>query len=183
MPRDHVGQAHPVLNGCQRAGQLHRKTIVELDVLFEHAPNAPGQHVQLRVDGRRVFLLSGRRQGDPGPEALLPGEEGLDPGPTQSLHHHTCRTVRKVRLLKDPNHGADGVQVLLCRLDDSGIPLRHQKKEAVAFLRRLQGGYGGCPADEEREDHVWEEDQIPEGDDGKLFGDLCGSVDPVKGRH
>jgi hypothetical protein len=61
--------------------------------------------------------------------------------------------------------------------------LGDQEKKPFPTIRFFQGRYRPVPADEKREDHIGEEDEVAKGNHRELFWNFDLVVDPAKCGH
>ncbi len=162
VSRHEVCEAHRVLELRHRVHELVVNLVVEPRELPVHSADLTDQGLGLRVPESGALDLPLAQELDVGEEsAPVPPGELPDPRSPEALHDRPVGPVGKLRDLDEANHGAHPVEGRGVGLLDLGIALGHEEEEPVPAPGGLEGGDRRGPADEEGEDHVGEEDQVP----------------------
>ncbi len=161
--------------GHQRVGQLRRldqlaqllrgfrrQFLVELGVGFELLDRRAHQRLDLDALGHTLFQNLDRRL----QIAVRLGQ--LDQPPARlALDQHAHGTVGQLQQLQHGRGDADLIQVLARRIVLRGVELRDEEDFLVGVHRRFQRRDRFVAADEQRHDHVRENDDIAQGKYGK----------------
>jgi hypothetical protein len=166
-----------IVDLVDRDQHLGRDLLVELDVALE-----------LRDDGARQCLLLTPldpslllHRGGGGLEIGVGGLVGGDLRALAALDQHLHGAVRQLEKLQHRGDGADLVEIVHTRIVLRGILLRDEQDLLVVAHHRLQRADGFLAADEERDDHVGEDDDIAQrqhrqelaaADGGLFFGSI-----------
>ncbi len=86
--------------------------------------------------------------------------EAGDLRPAAALDQHLHRAVRQLQQLQDRGDGADAEDVVGCRVVLGGVLLRDQQDLLVLLHDRLERADRLLAADEQRDDHVREHDDV-----------------------
>ena len=157
-----------------RLGALHERRhfagdpAVHPDVLVEERDDAPDLRVLV---GRGRVVAEGAHL-DERAEVLLPRGVARDARAADALDEHLGGAIRIARDLEDAPDDPDAEEVLRPRLVHVGALLGDEEDPAVLGERRLDRRERGRPPDEQRDDHVREDDDIPERHDGDALGDV-----------
>ena len=135
----------------------------ERDRLFQVLLDAPHECLLLR--GK---LLVRRRLLEPGDlhlQVRFLGEHRVDARAGDALHEEARPPVRKLQHPHDRGHGADGVEVVLCRRLGLRAPLSDQHDDPLLGERGVDGVDRLLPRDRERQDDVRKNDDVLQGKD------------------
>ena len=155
---DGVGEPARIVDGGHAGEHLRRDALVELDVGFEGGLHLAEQRLQLHVPLHLLVELLGPDLVEP-----LLGDERVEPHPPLSLDQRLHRAVGELEQLDDGGERAHREEVVEGRLVGLGLLLRGQHHGLVLAHGVLEGGDGLLAADEERHDHVREDDDVPQG--------------------
>ena len=89
-------------------------------------------------------------------------DEALDPGAGVALDQHLDRAVGQLEQLQDAGDGADAVDVVAAGIVLARILLRHQQDLLVVLHHLLERVDRLLAPDEQRDDHVREDDDVPQ---------------------
>ena len=162
MRRDGVGELALVLDLIQGHEDFGRDLLVELDVLLELRDHRPGQRFEVLLAARLVL----DRLGVGLEERLGPGE-APDPRPPGAFDQDLDRAVGQLQKLQHGADGADRVDVVRAGVVLAGVALRDQQYLLVVVHDVFEGADRFLAPDEERDDHVREDDDVPQRQDRK----------------
>ena len=164
--RDHVGEQAGLGDVARGDGRLGRHRRAVRDVLLDLRLDRAHQRLDLDVAGARVRELLDR-----GREVRLRLDEAVHAQPALALDDRTDGAVRELDDLGDLGEGADRIELrgrpdlLLLRL-----ALGDERDGAALFDGGVERGHALLAPDLERDDHLREDDRLPEGDERQLAG-------------
>ena len=97
-------------------------------------------------------------------------EEAVDLGAGIALDQDLDRAVGQLQELQHAGHRADPIDVVDARIVLAGVLLRHQKDLLVVAHDLLERADRFLAPDEQRHDHVGEDDDVAQRQDGKHGG-------------
>ncbi len=152
---DGVGEPGRRGHRRHRVEDLGRNLAVQLDVGLEGGVDRANErrHLDRAVLGVREHLDLA------GVERVRP-DEALDRRSRLALDEHLHGAVGKAQELQDRPERADAVDVLRPRIVDLVVLLRREQQLAVAGDRVFERLDRARPPDEERDDHVREDDDV-----------------------
>jgi hypothetical protein len=153
--RDRVGQATRIVDARDGRQDLGRDLLVQLDVLVELLRDGAAQ----RLDFRRRFGL--RRDGHGlGDEVLSVVADFLGRRALDAFDQHLHGAVGQLQHLQDARDTTDLEHVVCTGLVLAGGLLGHEHDLATGFHRRFQCLDGLGAADEQRDHHMREHDDV-----------------------
>ena len=156
---DGICETPGIVDARERREDLRRHLLVELHVLLELGEDGTGQDLELAL----VLLFIDRIQhSEFGAEELVAIDELVDPGALTALHQHLDGAVGELQQLQDRRDRADAVNVFRVRVVLAGVFLGHEENFLVEAHGPLEGLDGLLPTDEQRDDHVRIDDDIPQ---------------------
>ena len=162
MRSDGVGELARLLDLAQRDQDLRRHLLVELHILLELLHDGAGQ----RLDLARIGDGLGEHLGLNLEEARIV-DEGLDAGAGGALDQHLDGAVGQLQELQHARHGADAVDVVAAGIVLARALLGDEQDLLVVLHHLLEGLNRLLATDEQRNDHVREDDDVPEWQDGE----------------
>ena len=167
----HVGghgirQPRGVIDPRQGGQHLRRDLFVELDILIEEPERRTHQDIRLPLVQGQAFA-QGRHRRDEDIQGL---GVALDARPTHPLHQDLDGADRQLQQLQHIGQGPDLVQIGGPGLIGFSALLRDEQDLLVAGHGAIQGPDGLVPANEERNDHVRIDDDVPQGQDRHFQG-------------
>jgi hypothetical protein len=174
MRRDRVGQPPGVVDAGDRGQDLRRNLLVELDVLVELLRHCAAQRLDLALD---VGL--GRHRRHFGDEVLAVVDDAVRRRALHAFDEHLHRAVGKLQHLQDRRDAADVEHVVGLGLVLAGGLLRDQHDLAAGLHRDFERLDRLRTADEERNHHVREDDDVAQRQERQL--DLLGRQNGVTG--
>ncbi len=157
MRGDRIGELRRLVDLGHRRDDLGRDLLVELHVVLELGDHRAGKRLRLDLVAERI----GKSLGLGLVEVLGPGI-GLDVGPARALDQHLHGAVGQLQELQHARQGSDLVDRVRRRIVVRGVDLGRKQDVAVGLDHLLQGTDRLLPADEERHDHVREDDDVPQ---------------------
>ena len=161
MRGDRVGELARILDLVDRDQHLRRDLLVELDVLLELADHRARQRFEFltlaaafRERSTALASKNAWRSVKPSMRARWPPSTSTFTVPSGSFS--SCSTVEI---------GADGEDVLRRRIVLRGVLLRDQQDLLVVLHHVLERADGLLAPDEQRHDHVREDDDVPQRQD------------------
>ena len=152
---DGVGQTAGILDAGDRRQNLRRNLLVQLDELVELGDHGAAHRLDLMVFDARLRQRDGGRHENRGLHL-----DGLDAGALRAFDQHLDGAVGQLEHLQDVGEAADAVEILRLRLILGGGFLGQQQDALAAFHRHFERLDGFRATDEERNDHVREDDHI-----------------------
>ena len=160
-----VGQLARVLDLGELDGGLGGQLAVALGVVLELGDDRTHQRLDLLPLGHVVGNRLDRRR-----QMGTAGVELAQPGARAALDQHAHGAVGQLQQLQHGGGDADLVQVGAAGIVLGGVELRDQENLLVGRHRRLQRGHRLVAPDEQRDDHVREDDDVPQRQDGEGLG-------------
>ena len=160
-----------VLDAGERGQHLRRHLLVELHVLLELRDHRARRARPSRA--RRRLPTSGSSDDIGG--VVLAGVQLLDARAIDALDQHLDGAVGQLQQLQDRRDGADAVQVLGLRVVDVGLLLRDQQDALVGLHRRFERLNRFLAADEQRDDHVRVNNDVPQRQHRHVLQDVAES--------
>ena len=159
-----VGELARFFDLVDRDQHLRRDLFVQLDILLELADHRAAQRFQLLGDagGFRDAL-------DMRLEKRLGFLEVGDAGAAAAFDQHFDGAIGQFQQLQHGRDGADGVDVVDRRVVLLVVFLRHQQDLLIFLHHRFERADGFFPADEQRHDHVREDDDVAQRQDRQHF--------------
>ena len=155
---DGVGQTAGIVDAADRGQDLGRDLLVELDVLVELLGDGAAQGLDLALG----FGL-GRHRGDLGDEVLAVVAHVVGGGPLHAFDEDLHGAVGELQHLQDRRDAAHFEHVVGLGLVLAGGLLGHQHDLAAGFHGDFERLDRFGPPDEQRNDHVREDDDIAQG--------------------
>ncbi len=152
-----VGQPAAIVDARHRRQDFRRNLLVELDVLVE----LPEQRAAHRLDLVRAVFDAGQ-QGRFGGQVFARIRHADDSRALRALDQHFDRAVRQLQHLEHRRHAADVVQIVGRGLVLGRGLLGDQQDVLARFHRHVERLDRLRAADEQRDDHVREYDDIPQ---------------------
>jgi hypothetical protein len=138
---------------------LCRDAPVKSDVFLERVHHPAAQCLRLRrIYGARAVEREGSSGGA---EYVAGGDVACHPGAGDSFHQHSRRACRKPGHLHDAADDAGAVQVSRCGFLFLSVALGDQQNELVFRERGFDGRERSRPSNEQRDDYIGENDNIP----------------------
>ncbi len=156
---DRVGEPAALVDPGHRGQDLGRDLLVELHVLVELGEQRPAHCLDLV----RLALLRGQRHGF-GRQVLALVDDADEARTARAFDQHLHGAVGKLQHLQHRRDAADRVQVLGRRIVLGGRLLRHQQDLLAGIHRDVEGLDRLRPADEQRDHHVRENDDVAQGE-------------------
>ncbi len=156
MRRHGVGQAIGIVDAGQRGQQFRRQLAIGLDVLLEQGQQGPGGCVELT----RVTADDRRRRPGPGREHAIDILDGIDGHSTLAFDQNLGGAIRQLEQLQHLGHGADPIQIVGAGVIDVRAVLGNQHDTLVGRHYGIKGANGFLATDEQRNDHVWIDDDV-----------------------
>jgi hypothetical protein len=179
-----VCEAYAVTVGREHARQLFGDPLVHARVLGVEAPHLLGERVQLPVlGGVRRLGLPLDEQVDGRAQRLGRGRETLHASPSQPLQDHARGSVGELGDLNDARDGAHAEELRRSGVVHARVLLGEEQHQPLLVARRFQGRHGTPPPDQDRQDDVRKEDEVPEGDDRQPVGNLDLIFGPGESGH
>ncbi len=162
MGRDGVGELARLLDLAERDQHLGRHLLVELHVLLELLHDRAGERLDLARIGDRLAQHLGLDL-----EEARIVDEGLDAGARGALDQHLDRAVRQLEELQHARHGADAIDVVTARVVLARVLLGDEQDLLVVLHHLLERLDRLLAPDEQRNDHVREDDDVAKGQNGE----------------
>ena len=161
---DHVGQQPGLADVARGDGGLRRDRRAAGDVLLDLGLDRAHQRLDLETLGDRVReLLDGRA------EVRIRRREAVDAQAPLTLDDRADRPVLELHDLGDLGQRADGVELGgIVDLLLLGLALGDQRDGSALGDRGVERGDALLAADLERDDHLGEDDRLPERDEREL---------------
>ncbi len=150
-----VGELRRLVDLRQRDQNLGRHLLVELHILLELGHHRAHQRLGLA----HLALGLGQDLGLDLEEARVV-DEALDPGAGIALDQHLDRAVGQLEQLQDAGNRPDAIDVLAAGIVLARILLRHQQDLLVVLHHLLERVDRLLAPDEQRDDHVGEDDDV-----------------------
>ncbi|MNG15961.1 hypothetical protein D3C84_998260 [compost metagenome] len=99
-------------------------------------------------------------------------DEALDAAALLAFDQHLDRAIRQLQQLQHGGHGTDAIQGIFARIVVGRVALCQQENLLVAGHCRLKGFNGLLAPDEQRDDHVWVDHNIAQGQERQFDGCL-----------
>ena len=152
---DGVGQTAGILDAGNRGQNFRRNLLVQFDVLVELGDHGAAHGLDL------VILDTGLRQRDGGRHEYRGLHlDGLDAGALRAFDQHLDGAVGQLEHLQDVGEAADAVEILRLRFVLGGRFLGHQQDVLAAFHGHFERLDRFRATDEQRNDHVREDDHV-----------------------
>ena len=151
-----IGQATGIVDLAQLHRRFGRQLLVELGVILELLGHRAHQRSGFRTFGDD--LLDRRDFGDQ--IARLGRRQIGQLGAMLALDQHAHRAVGQLEQLQHHRHHAGVIQRVLARIILGRVELGHQEDFLIALHRRFQRGDALVATDEERDDHLREDDDV-----------------------
>ncbi len=153
-----VGELGIVLDLLDHTNHLGRHFLVELHIVFEFVDHRACERFGLDL------LAAGVRKHD-GVGLVVFGTVGitLDLGARSALHQHLDGAVGQLEQLQHAGERSDFVDGAGCRIVVGGVLLRREQDERVRAHHLFERLDRLLPPDEERDDHVREDDDVAQG--------------------
>ena len=164
-----VGQAAGLVDVRGDDEDLGRQVLAERGGPLEPGADVADEGLALEALLGLLGLLDDRDLGGDVGAVLL---EGLDPGPDEALGQDAHPAVGELQHAHDQGDRADVVDVLALGVLDLHVLLGQEEDHPVGRQGDVDGVLGFLAPDEERGDHVGEDDDVPQEQDGQLRRDL-----------
>ena len=161
MRGDRVGELGRVVDLVDRDQHLGRDLLVELDVLLELRDHGARQRLGLLLLAAAVAEILGI-----GLEERLVLGKALDARALPAFDQHLDRAVGQLQQLQHRADRADRVDVGGGRIVLRGILLGDEQDLLVVLHHVFERAHRLLAADEQRHDHVREDDDVAERQDG-----------------
>ncbi len=155
MRGNRVGQAARLVDSGNRGQDFGRDLLVQFYVLIELRDDRAAQ--RLGFGGR---LLIGHDRQHVGGEMRRAVDDALDAGALRAFDQHLDRAIGQLQHLQDVRDAADLVDVLGFGLVLRRVLLRDQHDAFAGFHRSFERLDRLRTADEQRNDHVREDDHV-----------------------
>jgi hypothetical protein len=152
-----VGELGIVLDLLDHADDFRRHFLVELHIAFEFVDDRTRQRFGLDLIARRIRDHLGFRL-----EIFLAIGIALDLGARGAFHQHFHCAVGQLQQLQHAGERADAENRIGCRIVVGGVFLRGEEDERVRTHHLLERLDGLLAADEERNDHMRENNYVPQ---------------------
>ena len=162
MRGDRVGQPAALVDPGHRGQDLGRDLLVELDVLVELRE----QRAAHRLDLVRCAGIGDERR-RLGREVLAFVDDAHDARALRALDQHLDRAVGELQHLQHRGHAADRVEVVGARVVLGGRLLRDEQDLLARVHRDVERLDRLRTPDEQRDDHVGEDDDVPQRQQGQ----------------
>ena len=150
-----VSEFGRIVDLCDRAQNFRRHFLVELHVAFKLRDDGTRQRFELVVLG--LFFFDGF---DAGFEELVISHIVFDARAAHAFDQHLDGAVGQFQKLENRADGTDFVDVAGRRIVIGGVLLGDEQNLLLVGHDVFQGAHGFFAADEERHDHVGENDDI-----------------------
>jgi len=167
MRRDGVTQPEGILDVVDGDEHLVRDSPGEADVLLKLGAHRAYQSLDL---GRDRLLAA--EIPDPDPHRVSVPHVPEDANPRQALDQHADRPVGQAQELQNTGDRSHPVDILAARVAHVHPLLCGHHDDAVLGHGRLQGRDGSRPPDQERDDHVGEDHDVPQRQQGQDIVDF-----------
>ena len=174
---------HParIVDALHDHRQLGLDRLAEAGELVDVAAHRAQERLDAQRAGRRLVLAAI----EPHAVAGALADELLDARPAEPLHQHLQPPLGELAHPHDHADGAGAVEALRRRLVVAGVALRDQEDETLVGLQRLGHRlHRHRPRHPQRNDHVREDDQVPDGQQREHVGDhRIGRATTLMRRH